>query len=164
MKLFQKSAVLALSMAMIFGVFSAQAEEKKNYTYTEGEVVYEIGMEKAEAFKTLGEAKSDRDVNTCANGYVNKAYTFGQTDKDIEVYCEQDKEAGKEIVASITLLTANVATEEGLKVGDDADAVVKAYPDAKKGLGSYTTVKGDTEIYIKMKGKNVSYIAYQSAE
>ena len=137
---------------------SAEPEEK-TYGFTYNKNRYEIGMDGKTALKTLGKATSSRDVNTCANGYVNKAYTYGKT-KDVEVYIEQDASKTKDVVASITLLTKNVATEEGLKVGDGIAQITKAYPSAVKGLGSYKVNDGKTELYIKVKDSKVSYIAY----
>ncbi len=134
------------------------AAEAENFAFTYGENRYELGMEAEAAMKTLGKETSSRDVNNCANGYVNKAYMYG--DKDFEVYVEQSGK--KEIVANITLLTSAVATEEGLKPGDEADQVTKLYKDAKKGLGSYTASKGDTKLYIKVKDGKVSYISYMT--
>lgn len=132
------------------------AEKKTEYKFTYDNNQYQIGMEAKAAMDKLGKSGSSRDVNNCSNGYVNKAYMYG--DKDFEVYIEQVN--GKEIVASITLLTDKVSTEEGLKVGDDASQVLKAYPDSKKGLGSYSAVLGSTKLYIKMKGDKVTYISY----
>jgi len=163
MKMKSFKRVLAAAMAAVFvlgGAFASFAanETNENYAFTYEKTQYQIGMDAATAMKTLGDAVSSRDVNNCANGYVNKAYMYGK-DKDFEVYVEQDAN-GKEIVANITLLSSSVATEEGLKVGDSDSKVTEVYADAKKGLGSYTTTKGKTKLYIKMKAGTVSYIAY----
>ena len=157
----KKAAALALVLIMTVGSFSAFADAQK-FTFTDNQHVYSIGMDSAAAFATLGTANGSRDVNNCANGYVNKAYTYGKTDKDYEVYIEQNAAHTQEIVAGITLLTPNVATEEGLKVGDSAEKVLSVYPTAKKGLGSYTVEKGGVELQIKMRANAVSYIAYRA--
>ena len=117
-------------------------------------------MDAQEAMKKLGEYTSSRDVNNCANGYINKAYMYGN--KDFEVYVEQVN--GKEVVANITLMTSQVATEEGLKPGDSGEQVTKIYKDAQKGLGTYTTTLGNTKLYIKMKNDKVSFISYMIIE
>lgn len=158
MKGFKKLLFLTVLSVFAAGVtmLAYGAEKKTEYKFTYGDNQYQIGMEAKTAMDKLGKAGSSRDVNNCSNGYVNKAYMYG--DKDFEVYVEQS--GGKEIVASITLLTSKVSTEEGLKTGDGADKVIKAYPEAKKGLGSYSAVLGNTKLYIKMKGEQVSYISY----
>ncbi len=132
------------------------ASEKTAYSFTYENHQYQVGMEAKPAMEVLGEAKSSRDVNNCANGYINKAYMYG--DKDFEIYVEQS--GGKEIVANITLFTSKVSTEEGLKPGDGAARVTEIYKDAKKGLGSYSTTLGSTKLFIKMKDDKVSYISY----
>lgn len=149
------AAVFVLSSAF---VSFASNEKNESFAFTHENTQYQIGMDAETAMKTLGDAVSSRDVNNCANGYVNKAYMYGKN-KDFEVYVEQDANK-KDIVANITLLSSAVATEEGLKVGDPDSQVTKIYADAKKGLGSYTTTKGKTKLYIKMRAGAVSYIAY----
>lgn len=151
---------MAIAAGGAFPVFAAAqaAAEKTEYAFTYEDNQYRLGMDAEEAMESLGEAKSSRDVNNCANGYVNKAYMYG--DKDFEVYVEQ--EGRKEVVANITLLTSGVSTEEGLKPGDSAAQVTSIYKDAKKGLGSYTASLGDTKLYIKMKDNKVSYISYMT--
>lgn len=151
-------AVLAAVVCMAGGAFTAFGAEAEGYAFTYGEQEYKLGMDADKAMETLGEAQSSRDVNNCANGYVNKAYLYG--DKDFEVYVEQ--EGRKEVVANITLLTDKVSTEEGLKPGDSAARVTELYKDAKKGLGSYTASLGDTKLYIKLKENKVSYISYMT--
>lgn len=142
----------------------AQVKTKK-FGFTYKEVRYELGTDAKEAMKTLGDSNGSREVNTCANGYINRAYTYGEKDsKDFEVYVEQDRNTGKDIVASITLMTANVATEEGLKVGDSADTVTKIYPTAVKGLGTYKVTEDKELLYIKMTGGKVAYISYTVTE
>ena len=145
-------------MALCLTSFASLAAAK-SYGFTYNGTRYEIGMDGNTALKSLGTATSSRDVNTCANGYVNKAYTYGKN-KDVEVYIEQDASKTKDVVASITLLTKDVATEEGLKVGDGTSRITKIYPSAVKGLGSYKVNDGKTELYIKVKDSKVSYIAY----
>lgn len=174
MKNMKKWAVLLMTAALLTGgtntvwAGSAQPEsaaadtavEKTDYGFTYGENQYKPGMDAADAMKKLGEYSSSRDVNNCANGYINKAYMYGG--KAFEVYVEQVD--GKEVVANITLLTSEVATEEGLKPGDSSEQVTKIYKDAQKGLGTYTTTLGNTKLYIKMKNDTVSFISYMIAE
>lgn len=140
-------------------------EKTKKFGFTYKEVRYELGADAEAAKKTLGESNGSREVNTCANGYINRAYTYGEGDsQDFEVYIEQDKNTSKDIIASITLLTANVATEEGLKVGDSAETVTKIYPTAVKGLGTYKVTEDKELLYIKMTGGKVAYISYTVTE
>ena len=153
------------AMAAVSGGKQTQKEQTKKFGFTYKEVRYELGTDANEAMKTLGESNGSREVNTCANGYINRAYTYGEKDsKDFEVYVEQDRSTGKDIVASITLLTANVATEEGLKVGDSAETVTKIYPTAVKGLGTYKVTEDKELLYIKMTGGKVAYISYTVTE
>lgn len=162
MKTFKK-LIVALTLAVFcFGTISAfAAQASKSYGFTYNKVRYEIGMNGKTALESLGKETSSRDVNSCANGYVNKAYTYGKN-KDVEFYIQQNKTQSGDEVASITLLTSNVATEEGLKVGDSTDKITKAYPSAASGLGAYKVNDGKVEIYIKTKDNKVSYIAYRT--
>ena len=126
---------------------------------------FTINMPAADAFALLGEATGSRDVNNCANGYVNKAYTYGvDGGQDYEVYIEQDGEGGPEVVKNITLLTDAVSTEEGLTTSSSIDDILSIYPDAEKGLGSYKVTRGNTELYIKTNGDQIAYIAYGEAQ
>ena len=166
-------AAVAAAAPVMAAVPQAQAETKQAaaageqggsaYVFQYGENSYAVGMDAQEAMKTLGKEKSARDVNTCANGYINKAYTYGEADKDFEVYVEQD-ESGKDRIASITLLTANVATAEGLKVGDGEARIAALYPAATKGLASYKVQDGAQELYIRVSKGAVSYISYTQAK
>ena len=166
-------AAVAAAAPVMAAVPQAQTETKQDaaagqqsgpaYVFQYGENSYAVGMDAQEAMKTLGEEKSARDVNTCANGYINKAYTYGEAYKDFEVYVEQD-ESGKDRIASITLLTANVATAEGLKVGDEEARIAALYPAATKGLASYKVQDGAQELYIRVSKGAVSYISYTQAK
>ena len=157
----KKLAVLLMTAALaVSSLTAAFGAEKKEYQFTYNKKQYTVGMEAKTAMDALGKAESSRDVNNCANGYVNKAYMYG--DKAFEVYVEQS--GGKEIVANITLLSDKAATEEGLKPGDSESRVTEVYPDAQKGLGSYSTVLGNVKLYIKMKDHKVNYISYLQAK
>ncbi len=166
------AVTLLMTLLMATTALAAEAaketkadEQAKKFGFTYKEVRYELGADAKEAMKSLGDSNGSREVNTCANGYINRAYTYGEKDsKDFEVYVEQDKATGKDVIASITLMTANVATEEGLKVGDDADTVTKIYPDAVKGLSTYKVTKDKELLYIKMTGGKVAYISYTVTE
>ncbi len=147
-----------MTCGMMTAFAAAQGADNKDFAFTYADKRYELGMDAKEAMEALGEAKSSRDVNNCANGYVNKAYMYG--DQDFELYVEQS--GRNEIVANITLMGRNVSTEEGLKPGDAADRVNEIYKGAKKGLGSYTVSRGNTKLYIKTKDNKVSYISYMT--
>lgn len=152
------AVLLAAVMTVMLAVPAFAATEQKEYKFTYNKVQYTVGMDAKTAFDNLGTAKSSRDVNNCANGYINKAYTYGDT-KDFEVYIEQDK-AGKEIVVTITLMTDKVATEEGLKVGDSEETILSVYKDAKKSLGCYKVNEETMQLYIKVQNGKVSFISY----
>ena len=82
-------AAVAAAAPVMAAVPQAQTETKQTaeagqqggpaYVFQYGENSYAVGMDAQEAMKTLGKEKSARDVNTCANGYINKAYTYGET-------------------------------------------------------------------------------------
>jgi hypothetical protein len=156
----KKVITFILAALMMFSIaVPAFADAGKNgYKLTYNEKQYTVGMDAATAMSELGTVKSSRDVNNCANGYINKAYTYGDTN-DLEISVEQDKD-GKEIVAAITLMTDKVKTEEGLKVGDSDSTVKSIYKDAVKGLGNYKVNKDGTQLFIKMQNGKVSFIAY----
>ncbi len=162
MKGFKKAAALILAAAFILGAgFSAFAAE--GYVFTYNDVEYTPGMDAKTAMDSLGTPVSSRDVNNCANGYINKAYVYG--DNDIELYIEQQNGTGSpEIVANITLMGSNVKTQEGLKPGDAESRITAVYPSAKKGLNTYTVTEGNTELYIKTSGGKVSYISYLTVD
>ena len=146
----------ALSMMMALTALAAQTAALSPFTYNQ--VQYTVGMDARTAQSTLGASVSSRDVNNCANGYVNKAYTYGET-RDFEVLIEETED-GREVISNITLLTGKVATEAGLKVGDAESEILKVYPGAKKGLASYTVLLGDSSLYIRTSGGKISFISY----
>ncbi len=158
MKRFKKAAALILAAVFVLGA-SVLTFAADGYVFTYNNVDYTPGMDAKTAMDSIGTAVSSRDVNNCANGYINKAYMYGNN--DVELYIEQQNGTGSpEIVANITLMGSNVKTQEGLKPGDDESRVSAVYPSAKKGLGTYTVTKGNTELYIKIKDGKVSYISY----
>ena len=156
-----RNRISAILLAAVFGSMACTcyaAESKDTYTFSFNGVEYSLGMEANAAKATLGEAKASRDVNNCANGYVNKAYIYGET-QDFEVLIEQD-EHGREVVSNITLLTDKVTTEEGLKVGDPESRIRQIYPNARKGFGTYTVLLGDSSLYIRTANGKISFISY----
>ena len=155
----KRRALAALAAMMILAsALTGYAAEAPKAGFTYNKIRYSVGMDANTARQTLGEAKSSRDVNNCANGYINKAYTYGETG-DFEVLIEQN-EAGQEIISNITLLTGQVATEEGLRVGDPESRITALYPTARKGLSTYTVIMGTGTLYIKTKAGKISFISY----
>ena len=148
--------LLAASLMACPTAMAAEQQADNAFTYQEGQ--YYVGMDAGTARRTLGNAVSSRDVNNCASGYVNKAYTYGET-RDFEVLIEETED-GREVISNITLLTGKVATEAGLKVGDAESEILKVYPGAKKGLASYTVLLGDSSLYIRTSGGKISFISY----
>ena len=157
-KIRQATGALLLAASLLACPTAMAAEQQADNAFTYQEVQYYVGMDAGTARRTLGNAVSSRDVNNCASGYVNKAYTYGET-RDFEVLIEETED-GREVISNITLLTGKVATEAGLKVGDAESESLKVYPGAKKGLASYTVLLGDSSLYIRTSGGKISFISY----
>ena len=160
MKRLRQVAGLILAAVMVsLMIISASAQERQEPgAFTYNQVQYSVGMDAKTAQSTLGAAVASRDVNNCANGYINKAYTYGDT-KDFEILIEQN-EKGQELISNITLLTSKVSTGEGLRVDDPESRIQQIYPTAKKGLSSYTVFLGVHSLYIKTTDGKVSFISY----
>lgn len=71
----------------------------------------------------------------------------------------------KQCVSSIYLLTDQVSTEEGIKIGSSRDDMIKAYgKDYKMEYEAYRYVKGKTELTFYLKDGKVEAIEYMIAE
>ena len=140
------------------------AETTAGYGFTYEGHRYVPGMDAEEALSLLGEPTASRDVNNCARGAVRKAYSYG--DRDFEVFADLDESETKDVIKTITLMSENVSTEEGLSVGDEESRITEVYPDCTEENGEYTAQKDGTEVVVsinKLRG-TVSYITYQTAE
>lgn len=149
-------AVVAAVSATV--VISSYAAQKTEYSFTYEDQQIKLGESAASALKKLGKANSEKVLTNCADDDgVDKVHTYD----DFDVYTT--KINNKEIVNEITLKTADVKTEEGLKVGDTPAQVKKAYPGAAGAAGLYTVSLGDTNLIIDcgLKDDKVVSITYE---
>lgn len=66
----------------------------------------------------------------------------------------------KEIVYSIYFLDDTVSTDEGIKIGDSKDDVLKAYPDIDDSVATYTYDKDGIRVMFTIENDVVKAIEY----
>ncbi len=103
----------------------------------------------------LGEPKDYYEVQSCAFDGMDKIYTF--ENYEVHTYPED----GTDKVLSVYFLNDQVATTEGVKIGDSMDKMVEVYGDNYEQLDTqYTYTKGLTQIRFIVEDNAITSIEY----
>ena len=103
----------------------------------------------------LGEPKDYYEVQSCAFDGMDKIYTF--ENYEVHTYPEE----GTDKVLSVYFLNDQVATTEGVKIGDSMDKMVEVYGDNYEQLDTqYTYSKGLTQIRFIVEDNTITSIEY----
>ncbi len=103
----------------------------------------------------IGEPASYFEAASCAFEGLDKTYTY--SDMEIITYPDEDVD----YIASVRLLTGNVATPEGIAIGSSKDDVVAAYGEEYESFGDqYSYVDGDTTLEILFENDTVASVEY----
>ena len=97
------------------------AEEDKGYTFTSGTTKIEVNADIAPILAALGEWRDYDEGPSCGFPGVEKLYVYGGF--EINTYPQGEKD----FVYMIRLYDDTVATEEGIRTGSTAGAVIDAY-------------------------------------
>lgn len=166
MKKWKKVLAVGMAAATVFGttVCAWGAQQKTAYTFTPdaGKAVQiSVGADAQTTLGALGAAKESKTLANCANGGNDLVYCYDNFD----VYTLRTGKK-KVIVQSVVLKNDQVATEEGVKLGQTPKDVKKAYPDAVEENGLYTVTLGNSRITIDCGPGNdkVVDIAYDFVE
>lgn len=155
------AVLLAMALPQtVFGAWWKPTEEKKQETYdfVWKETRIQLNQDVAPALAVLGEGDVF-EQDSCA--YQGKDTVHRYADFEIATYPVNKKQC----VSSIYLLTDQVYTEEGIKIGSSRDDMIKAYgKDYKMEYEAYRYVKGKTELTFYLKDGKVEAIEYMIAE
>lgn len=141
---------------------SDKTEEKSSgdgYVFETNGVKIAINAKAADIVKKLGDPLSKYEATSCAFGDLDITYTYA----DFELITYQLK--GVDYISQVTLLDDNVATPEGVAIGDAASKVQDTYgkPDSEDN-GSYLYKKGDMKLLFVIEDDMVSSIQYQNTK
>lgn len=147
MRTFKKIAaialVAALSLASAMTAIAAANEEKTAYSFTYEKQQVIPGEAADKALEKLGKYNSEHELTNCADS-TGKDMSYKYDSFEVIT----GKVDGKEIMKELTIIKDDVATEEGLKVGDKPADVKRLYPGIKGDLGLYTITLGNTKLII----------------
>lgn len=131
------------------------AEEDKGYTFTSGTTKIEVNADIAPILAALGEWRDYDEGPSCGFPGVEKLYVYGGF--EINTYPQGEKD----FVYMIRLYDDTVATEEGIRTGSTAQAVIDAYgtPDKQEdSLLQYNT--SEMSLQFLLNGGVVTTIYY----
>ncbi len=159
-----KKRILALIMVALVAVLTAcgsgsgatptpSKTTAGKYSYVHDGKKITIGESAEAVLDKLGEATSTFTSKSCAFEGEDHFYTYGTS-----LQIVTSKVNGKEVLTTIQLLDDLVATPEGVKIGDSAEAVAKAYGEGKD--GKFSVKDGKTSLVIVTKNGEVSSITY----
>jgi hypothetical protein len=152
--------ILLLTVVMAFGaaVQTTPVQAASGYGFKSKGVTIKPGGDAKKFIKANKKyLKKTKNSKSCVaeSGYdVTRVYKYFT----IVTYASKKNGYGK--LESISITSKKVKTPEGLKCGDDVDAIKKCYSKAKKSGKCYSVKKGKTKIIITVKDDVVTEIEY----
>lgn len=128
---------------------------------TEEAFIFEVNgqeIKMGENFLTLNlpEANSEYEAESCAFNGIEKTYSYDSY--EIATYPEDSNEK----ILTIYLLDDEVATKEGIKIGDTLDDMKQAYGEnCEISDISYIYTKGNSTLTFIINGEIISSIEYR---
>lgn len=112
------------------------AEEGKTYTFTSGTTQIAINADAAPILASLGAWRDYAESTSCAFEGLDKVYTYAGF--ELQTYPMGEKD----LVYMIILQDDTVATEKGIRIGANKDAVTAAYGTPDKETATALTYNG----------------------
>lgn len=133
----KKCFIYLLLVAMVLSFVACKennnptGEEEKTYTFTSGTTKIAIHDDATPILEALGEWRDYATSNSCLFKGKDKVYTYAGF--SLQTYPQEEKD----FVYMISFYDDTVATEEGIRIGNTKEDVIKAYgtPD-KQDAGS----------------------------
>jgi len=154
------AAALMMAMAPQEALCAVKADqvseqESKGYEFVWGTVRIAINQKADDILKSLGDAESIFEQDSCAYQGKDRIYSYGSF--ELSTY-----PVGKEEhVSSVYFLDKNAQTEEGIKIGSSYTEMIKAYgKDYQVENEVYRYQKDGMELVFYMTGKTVDGIEY----
>lgn len=133
----------------------APATGPVGYTFTYEGTKFGVDMDAAAVVAALGEAKDRAVTESCAFGGNDIVYDYRS------VKISTNDELGYERIYCIELVDDMAQTEEGIKIGSDADAITAAYGEATTtNAGGVIYSKDGMELRFLLKDGKVTSIQY----
>jgi hypothetical protein len=130
--------------------------EKEDYFITVMDKKVFVGDDYSLIKTQLGNNYEIQEVPSCAFEGMDKIYTFDNYEFYIYVV------NGIEKIYTITLLSDQVSTNDGIKIGSSVSDVVSKYGNGyTDAIGAYTYTKGDTLLTFIFDGDKVVSIEYK---
>lgn len=150
-------AVFFIMFAMLLGTLNMVSAAPKGYGFTYKRVTVYMKTGAKKLLDKAGRPKAKSESKSCAYDGMDRTYTY----KDFIVKTYSKSAKGSEYINSIILLTSNVSTKEGIKIGSSKNDVIDAYGRATANFGVYTYTKGKCKLMIEMDSHDkVSRITY----
>ena len=152
--------VIAIILAVTFlcllcGCDGGGTPQPKSYTATVKNVKVKIDADATQILQSLGEWTTYGESPSCAFEGLDKIYGYGAF--DILTYPSN----GKDYVSGIYLNDDSFATEEGIAVGADKEAVIKAYGEPDSQSDTYLRYEGEgMSLTFLLKNNRVSSVQY----
>ena len=152
--------VIAIILAVTFlcllcGCDGGGTPQPKSYAATVKNVKVKIDADATQILQSLGEWTTYGESPSCAFEGLDKIYGYGAF--DILTYPLN----GKDYVSGVYLNDDSFATEEGIAVGADKEAVIKAYGEPDSQSDTYLRYEGEgMSLTFLLKNNRVSSVQY----
>lgn len=127
------------------------------FVFTYNDISIAMNADAAPVIDALGEPKSCTEQASCAFEGMEKTYSYGSF--SITTYPND----GKDCISGLWFTDDQVATEEGVRIGDPQSKVEQIYkPEELCGCNAYILTRGETMLSIFVTDGVVSSIQYNA--
>ena len=147
--------ILILVLLCLLCACDGGENTKKTYAVTLNDVKIEIDAEANSILHAVGSWLTYDESPSCAFDGLDRIYNYGAF--EIQTYPIE----GQEFIANVYLNDDTVATEEGIAVGAEREAVIQAYGEADSQSDTYLRYEGEgMSLTFLLKDGRVTNIQY----
>lgn len=132
------------------------AAQTKGYVFVSGGVTVAMDVDAAPIIEKLGEPDSYYEAASCAFEGLDKMYTYKGF--ELDTYPNGDAD----YVSAVIFKADSIKTQEGVGLGDTAEAVEKAYGTATQENGMLVYEKDGMKLCFIVKDDEVVSVEYRS--
>lgn len=138
-------------------VQKSSADGAEAFVFTYNDISIAMNADVAPVIEALGEPKSCTEQASCAFEGTEKTYSYGSF--SITTYPND----GKDCISGLWFTDDQVATEEGVRIGDPQSKVEQIYkPEEMSGCNAYVLTRGKTMLFLYVTDGVVSSIQYNA--